>query len=101
MLRKLWLFFTRNQVRTWWAHSAIAWIAAAAASPWGIVFVSKVLWTVALCYLVKEIMDIFKHLAYATDAFDGQGITPRTDFHGDIVGPVSAAVVAQICAWAV
>ena len=67
MLRKLWHFFTRNQVRTWWAHSAIAWIAAAIASPWGIVFVSKVLWTVALCYLVKEILDIFKHLAYATD----------------------------------
>ena len=99
MLRKLWRVATRNQVRTWWVHAAISCLIGGIFAPWGIDAVSKALWVVALCYFVKEVLDIFKHMAYATRAFDGQGVSPRIDFHGDIVGPTTAAVVGQICAW--
>ena len=100
MLNRLWNTLTKHQALTWFCHAAIACAIAATFIPLGLGWVSKALWVVALLYLCKEIWDLFKHARALDRAFDPDGITPRTDFFGDLVGPLTAAVAGQICLWA-
>ena len=99
-MKKLWNVLTRYQVVTWYCHALIATCVGLAFWPLGLNAVRIALWVTAALYLFKEIWDLFCHAADLNDPdFDPEGITPRTDFFGDLVGPLTAAWTAQICYW--
>ena len=99
-MKRLWDCITQHQVVTWFCHAAISCSVAAAFIPLGLWWVSKALWGMALLYLGKEIWDLFKHARELDRDMDPDGITPRTDFFGDLAGPLTAAITGQLCLWA-
>lgn len=99
-MKKLWKRLTEHQVVTWFCHAVISCSVAAAFIPLGLWWVSKALWAMAFLYLCKEIFDLFDHALELDEAFDPDGVTPRTDFFGDLAGPLTAALAGQICLWA-
>ena len=98
-MKHLWKWITAYQVVTWFCHALISTTVALCFWPLGLNAVRWALWGMALFYLIREIMDLFKHARELDKAFDPEGITPRTDFFGDLVGPLTAAWTAQICYW--
>lgn len=99
-MKKLWNALTRYQVVTWYCHALIATCVGLVFWPFGLSTMRIALWVCALLYLLKEIWDLFEHAANLEDPdFDEEGITPKTDFFGDLVGPLTAAWTAQICYW--
>ena len=98
-MRRLWNALTRYQVVTWFCHALISTSVGLCFWPLGLNAVRIALWVCAGLYLIREIMDLFKHAQALDQAFDPEGITPKTDFFGDLVGPLTAAWTAQICYW--